>query len=569
MAGGVNWDSQTEREFWRHKCRDSLYWFFRIAWGYDFNPLGGAGPRNWFRDSTHRAAVDWLEFHIKEWLAWRRAGVSKTKKLAFVVAREFGKSTFVTRCVPAWMLINEPELAITIDSENDKKARMLMGPIAAVLSGEDKFSQFANLYGNWRSPSQLRQWTKTAVDILLKKNLSRAEPSLGTCGVEAGITMQHPDVFILDDPTSYEKLRADSNWKEVVNEHVESMIPVFGEGTLWLWPGTRYGDDDQYGTFLKSEGVASVTGTDFPDCDITPDGEWHVFYLPGITAGDELTMPHIWSRKRIKNWAARNPTKCASQVYLDPFQADINPLTAEQAARCYVEDDEHIPWRMTDATMHCDLAFKRPDRMGKGDKTGFVTWCHMRDASGEIILWGAWGSNRWQGKDLANRVVIEYQELKRLGIPVRCITCEQEAGGAQGLWQNHLQNVFAEANLVMPRFEYLRRAGKYQDKQERLIQAANFWRDLKVKIPRGRPGSAELVSQMCRIMGNKGKDYADAGADVWNPAVYRARRVQDSGEIIPPPENPFDSLLKGNLDTTEWWAGQVEEMEARSDFGEW
>lgn len=557
----TNWAPQAERDFWREKCYESFYWFFQIAWGYAFNPLGGAGPKKWFRDYTHREACDWMEKHLRAWLTARAAGSNDTVKLAIIVPREWGKSTLFSQAAMLWLILHDPELAITIDSESDEKAKILLSSIASVGNGEDQYSAFSKLYGSLYNPN--RTWKNNQLVGSTRTNRSRKEPTFGTCSVAKGITMQHPDVFDLDDPTSYEKIKEHSDWLHTVNEHCVSMIPVFGEGSLYIWPGTRYGHDDHFGTVFDQEGIATITGMDMPDYDPTPGGVWHVFYLSGRDGYGKPTMPHIWSEQRMQAFAKQHPLRYSAQVLNNPFTGSFSPLTLKEAEACYVEDDKSIPWRMCRFTGHMDPAFKTPGRVSRGDETTFAVWAHMLDGSGTVILYGQWGSNDWQAADLATNIINTIKKLKSEGCSMEMLTYEQQPGGYDGTWEAYLQNRFAEAGMTLPRCTSLRRSRTPEDKAKRLIDAAAFWKSQKVRIPRGRVGAEELIRQMSRIVGGKGKkDYADASADVFHVEVYRAMSsLQPNTSSAPIIQNPFDDLLKGSVKAADWWADQVAEME--------
>lgn len=548
------WPLTAEEEFWRHKCRDSFWWCFRYAWGYDFNPEGGAGPKKWCHPETHKPLCDWFEAHIREWLTQRKLGNLYQLKLAIIIPREMGKSTFITCAGLLWLALNDPELSAYIDGETMKKAKDFLKSIKMVMDGEDKYSTFSRLYGSWQASG--RKWTGEALTHAQRTNMTRRDDSLAACAVEQGITSYHPDVWCFDDPTTYEKIKSHSEWLTQINDHVSSMESVFGEGTLWIWPGTRYGDNDHFGKTFRLEGVKSVTGMKMPDFDVRADGQWHVYYLSGRDTSNttnypegEPTIPHIWSHQRMKNLENRDPMRYAAQVLNNPLESPVSPLTRKDVDTwCTIVDDGTIPWKRMMFTGHIDKAYKSPESMLRGDDTSFTIWGHMQDGSGDIYHWGSWGSNQWQADDAAREMIRHIVELRAMGCRLRLLSDEPETGGNTGLTEAFLRTKFAEAGVDMPAYIQLKRIHRLGSKEERLVNAANFWKSGHVKLPTGRPGREVLIEQMIRIGigGSTKSDYADAAADVFHKDVYNVMQAYRPDEVKPI-ENPFDEVLKGGV----------------------
>src|SRR3990170_219132 len=98
----MNWDLDAERELWAHICTQSFWWFFRTAWGIDFNPKARS-----FTPRIHKPVCDWLDQKGREWIASRREKRPSSKYLALLVPREFWKTTIVGAWL-AWLSIKEP-----------------------------------------------------------------------------------------------------------------------------------------------------------------------------------------------------------------------------------------------------------------------------------------------------------------------------------------------------------------------------------------------------------------------------------------------------------------------------
>src|SRR6476660_9525199 len=104
----MKWNPEAERQFWRRKCYDSFWWFFKQPWGYDYNPKGAMSQKPWLDEITHKLFCDWFQHHALEWLAWRKAGINKAKKLLVVVPRDWGKTTLGPQAGQAWLHVRDP-----------------------------------------------------------------------------------------------------------------------------------------------------------------------------------------------------------------------------------------------------------------------------------------------------------------------------------------------------------------------------------------------------------------------------------------------------------------------------
>lgn len=545
------------RHYWRLKCKTSFWWFFKYAYGYDFNPQGGGGNRHWLRPETHLDACLWFERHVLAWLAARRAGRGYPLRLAVVVPRDWGKTTLFTQAGLLWLHLHDPDISTYIGSETLPKSEKWLSSPLEVLSGADKYSRFAWLYGNGFSLE--RRWKKDHVVSAFRTNLTRKEPSFSVWGVEQGATGDHPDVGSLDDPTSYEKMRSHSDWLGLVNAHYASLIPVFQGDSFLLMPGTRYADDDHFGTLFEKEGVASISGRtiaedgkpyigDLPDYDARPNGTWHVYYLSAQEPNTRrLTMPHIWPRWRIDNFDAIDPLRCAAQVRNDPTTSALAPITKEEVDRCIRGRLSDYDWKRMYITIHMDTAFKRPGRVAKGDETVLQAWGHMRDSTGTIIYWGGWGDNRMNGDQLRDLLYETVKNLRNAGAFIRCITDETETGGKTGVWESLLRTKFVENKQIMPEFIYIQRHTTADAKYRRMCEAAGFWKRGFVILPSDAPGLVPLTHQMARIGTSKRKDWADVAADPFHALVYEALNTLGATEDITFLDDPFADILKPGL----------------------
>ncbi len=566
-----------EREYWRHKCRDSFWWFFKYAYGYDFNPEGGMGKR-WLREETHRDAFTWFENLVKPWLEARKSDLRYDLRLAMVVPRDWGKTTIFTQAGMLWLHLHDVNISTYFGSEDVDKSEKWMSSPMKVFNGEDKSARFAWLYGSGYSPE--RRWKQNEVVSAFRTNLTKKEPSFTCWGVAGGATGDHPDVGSLDDPTSIEKLTKNSNWSETVEQHLASLIPVFENGSLLMLPGTRYGSEDQYGTVFRNDGIKSISGMtiaedgkpyrgDVPDFDVRPDGLWHVYYLSAEEPETKrLTMPHIWSREKIDRFDNADPQLAASQVRNDPTNHALAPITKKQVFECVRGRLRDYDWKRMYISIHMDTAFKKAARVGRGDETVLQIWGHTRDAQDHVVYRGGWGDNKMNADTLRDLIFEKVEDLRAAGCYVRCITDENEPGGKSEVWERYLRSRFTEKRKIMPPFIYLHRQPSADAKYRRMVEAAGYWKRGFVIIPEDAEGISTLLSQMWQIGTSKHKDWADCAADVFHAKVHDAMIAAPESEPITFLDDPFADIKEPGIrgviaadKVAEFYAQQEREMQ--------
>jgi len=531
----MNWDLDAERELWAHICTQSFWWFFRTAWGIDFNPKARS-----FTPRIHKPVCDWLDQKGREWIASRREKRPSSKYLALLVPREFWKTTIVGAWL-AWLHIQDPDLSTYIGSETLTQAEMWFLPVKETVKGANPYAWFPWLYGNWESKD--RKFTASEVITAARRDASIKEPSFGTWGVVTGLTGCHPDVLDFDDPISYDRLEKDSGWFDTVNAHVDSLIPVLKADGLMIWPGTRYGDGDHYGKGFEKHGVKSVSGMPFPDhatdC-IRPDGKFEVYFLQGRTVDRVPVFPEQWPESRLIEQEAASSLKYAAQIMNDPSSSVYNPLTMKQIRDLWI-DKQFVPLAALRYTIHCDTAFWFQERQARGDESVIVVFGHL-PGTGDVYYIEGHGSRLWRAEHFVEKLVQIVQRLRGRRHRVSLITDEREMFGKSGAWETLLRNGFHDANMPMPPFLQIQRSG--QAKIARITNAAGYWTDGHVKLITDAPGVNELVKQMTTIGTGAHDDWADAAADVFHKDVYVGMRRIGRAPETSAPVYPGDEWLK-------------------------
>ncbi len=545
-----NWPLDAERDYWRRACVDDFGWFFRYAWGYDFNPKGAAGPRPWFFKQSHQEACDWYQHHALDWLAHRRAGDGIEKKLLVIVPRDWGKTTLFTQAGQAWLHIHDPELATYTGAETMSRCKEVLSGIKAVISGDDKYSRFSWLYGNQRHTN--RVWKLDSVVTAARTNLTRRDASFGSWAVQTGMVGLHPDACFFDDPNTYEKMQSKSDWLKIVVRHVDSLIPVFQSDAFWCLTGTRYGDGDHLGSAIKKEGVASITGMTPRGVTVREDGIWHLFFMDAEnddypeSDSRHWVMPKIWGPGRVKSFKRRNMTRYYAQVRNDPTLSPYNTLTFDQ---CYamvkpVDSDAIKKLRLS---FHLDTAFKSENRKTDGDYSVISVVGHMTDGTARCVFLGAFASQDSMYGDYGAKLIEMVKHWRSRAARISALTDEPELGGKLDVWPAWLENLFKTNHIPMPTFHQLSRtqvnkkAGS--DKYARIREAAGHWVSGKMILAEGAENLDMLIEQMVKLGKTEHDDVADATADAFNGAIYSTIYTKDTLRTDDG-LNPFDEVLK-------------------------
>jgi hypothetical protein len=264
------WPLEIERELLADACvpfrhKHSLWNFIRYAAGWHYRCSQPEYPY-WLSDEIHKHLIDWLQTHLESWWRDRASGIIKQKRLLICIPREHGKSNLITKPLPMYLMLKEPDSSSYIGSETMDMARDFFGSIKPMLDGSDPYSRFAWFYGNYHDPE--RTWHREALVTAARKSTAVSEPSIGTFAVERGITGKHPLALTFDDPITEEKLKEGAGkWLQAVQSAMDAIWPALRKDGLFILIGTRYLDADhgqattqltnttrtEYGTYTSSK----------------------------------------------------------------------------------------------------------------------------------------------------------------------------------------------------------------------------------------------------------------------------------------------------------------------------
>jgi hypothetical protein len=542
----VGWDLGIERELLADACLKSFWPFLQHAFGL--------GPQNpsayWLTEDVHKPLADWIEKIVFEWERMRKSGKPERFYILIDAARGSGKTWVITKGLTAWLHLRNPDLASVIDSVTISKAEEFAETLKRLYEAKDPYALFPWFYGKWEGNET---WTKGRFTHRARK-ANKSEASIETSGVETGITGDHPDHLIIDDPITREKLREAGTWIQLANTHVISMFPACRNDSLVILCATPYLDGDVVSNAITVDGLKEVLGREFPGeyrCHLRKDGKWRAFYMPAADEEGNALMPLVWPKDQLDEYQRKSPSDYAAQVCLRPGTGEQVPLTMDQIKQCMIPRRD-VPKTLS-YTIHCDTAFKNKRTIGKGDWSVFEVWGHHPD-TGDVYFMEGHGSSRWRSEEFTTRLLEVTQRYIKTGKRIRAITDEKSMGGKEGVWENHLRSCFSNAGLYLPPYFEFDRRGDV--KINRMLVAAGYWVDGHVFLVEDAPSLTNLMWQMSRLGLLDHDDWADAAADVFHPDIYRPLRPVLNDAQPPSPRRPGDSYLQ---------TGRIDNLEAR-DF---
>ena len=465
--------------------------------------------------------------------------------------RYFGKSNAVTKALPLWIHLYEPNLTCYLGSEVHPKAKAFLDPMQQIMKGDDPFSWFAWLYGVYYNPD--RAWNKEECVTAARTSTGITEPTFGTFGVETGLTSKHPLLCIYDDPVSDDKLKEGGGWLRTVLKSMDSIYPALRADSLFLLIGTRYEDADPIGTMIEREGVKEWKG--HQPIDKIKNGRWEVYFLQArdrmnttnYPKGEPVLPESGATNEELEAYESRNAHDYSNQMMNDPSHGEHMELTREQIDALLIPrpkwDEPTIPIEY--ATIHLDTAFKDEERRKRGDFNVIGVWLHDIRMNGMIYLDYVWRDNEARSEQFDAKLIEIMASLRRRNIRMRAITDEVEQGGKRGVYKQHLEQVISGAGFRIPEIYQFNRSGSKKD--IRIREAAGYWIDNYVRIFDDCPNYEWVRWEMSRIGRSEFDDVSDALADGFRPEIWRGRHGYDTDTPPPTPIQPGDEVLKQQI----------------------
>lgn len=550
MPPSIKWSLDAERDILADACvpfrhEHALWNFVLFALGWNAR-CSEEGQLNWITKRVHQPWLDWVQSKVLAWKEERKQGIANRWQLVICVPRGFGKSNIVTKALPLWVMLDEPNIATSIGSETHPKSKAFLAPMKQIINGTDPYSTFSWLYGSWYTPE--RTWNLEEIVTAYRTSMGTSEASVATFGVETGITSKHPLLVIYDDPVSDEKMVDGGNWNSKALDSLDAIYPALRPDSMFILIGTRYQDDDPIGTSLAVEGVKDWMGHE--PTEKYKEGIWHVYFRQARDLTDRVEFPKGrplapetgWNDEALTRYENRKPQKYSAQMMNDPSTGEHMEITREQIQKLIIKRAD-VP-AIEYVTIHLDTAFKDDQRRERGDRNVIVVWLHSAGLDGIVYLDRVLHSKSWRSEEFDENLIRVMFDLRRRGIRVRAITDETEMGGKRGVYKQHLEQAIAGAGLRLCEILQLNRAGTR--KVIRIREAAGYWIDGFVRIPEDAENKDILIEEMLRIGRSKFDDASDAAADVFRPELWRGRQSYNRDEQPGVPVQPGDDVLKAS-----------------------
>lgn len=193
----------------RKRAKASLFYYAKYIAGYDQMTV-----------QTHKPICDMLQ--------------SPTKKKLLVVPRGCFKSSIASISFPEWLLINDPNKRILIDSELYTNSCKFMREIKGHLESDLHKSLFGDFVGN--------KWAEDEIVIRQRSKIFK-EASVTCSGIGAQKTSQHYDVIIADDLSSIDNSMT-KDQRQKVFDHYRLYISLLEPGGTIVVIGTRFSMGD-------------------------------------------------------------------------------------------------------------------------------------------------------------------------------------------------------------------------------------------------------------------------------------------------------------------------------------
>jgi len=174
---------------------------------------------------------------------------SNTRRKLICVPRGCLKSSIACVAYPIWLLVNNPNLRILLDSELYTNSRTFLREIRQHLEGQN----FELLFDKFRA----EPWNESEITIRQRtKNLKEASITIG--GIGTTRVGQHYDVIVGDDYNSPSNSNNPENARKVV-QHYKYNLSILEPDGIYVIIGTRYSEADLIGHVLSNE--LSIDGT--------------------------------------------------------------------------------------------------------------------------------------------------------------------------------------------------------------------------------------------------------------------------------------------------------------------
>jgi len=261
-------------EEYRERCKTDLYWFCDVILGY--------GEKVLMTERVHRALCRF---------ATHTTGIPEIDQAPYrkiEMPRGTGKSTLITQGYIIQRILQNPDISILICNERLENATAFLSAIKQEFENNDVIRE---LFPEIIPDIKARETVWATERIVVKRTVSRKEPTVFCIGTGGTVTGMHPDLIVGDDILSREAAEnartgyADMTGK--INRWITQLVPLLSAGAEpfpeILFIGTRWYPGDSYEFIEQAFGYGQLPRT-WNITERLPDGTTQV--IPVTLIGD-------------------------------------------------------------------------------------------------------------------------------------------------------------------------------------------------------------------------------------------------------------------------------------------
>lgn len=166
-----------------------------------------------------------------------------TIRKLIIMPRGTFKTSLGSVAYPIWLLINNPNLRIMLDSELYTNSKNRLREIKQHLQSE----LFINCFGNWKTSI----WNESEIVIKPRTRILK-EASIVCSGIGASKTGEHFDYICADDLNSAKNSSTTEGCEKVLN-HYKLYTSILDPGGTIVVIGTRYSSGDVAQAIIDNE----------------------------------------------------------------------------------------------------------------------------------------------------------------------------------------------------------------------------------------------------------------------------------------------------------------------------
>lgn len=172
-----------------------------------------------------------------------RALESDSKRKLIVMPRGTFKTSIASVAYPIWLLMQNPNLRILLDSEIYTNSKNRLREIKQHIESE----HFKSLFGEWKT----KVWNESEI-VIAPRNRIVKEASITCSGIGAGKTGEHYDIVCADDLNSAKNSNTTEGCEKVLTHYRLYTSILDPNGTIVV-VGTRYSSLDVIQAIIDNE----------------------------------------------------------------------------------------------------------------------------------------------------------------------------------------------------------------------------------------------------------------------------------------------------------------------------